>query len=80
MADTTDAENVILNFITYEKPEVTENNILIGTLAKAAFTGAELMAIDVLPITDARLQTAWNHELYRIRLTMTAKEFQLEIE
>lgn len=80
LTDTTDFKNIILNFITYEKPTVIENNILIGTLAKAVFTGAELMAIDMLPITDARLQTAWNHELYRIRLTMTAREFQLEIE
>ena len=80
LTDTTDAENVVLNFITYEKPQVTKNNILIGTLAKAAFTGAKFMAIDTIPITDARLKTAWDHELYRIRLTMTAGEFQLEIE
>lgn len=80
LTDTTDAENVVLNFITYEKPQIIENNILIGTLAKAAFTGAKFTAIDTLPITDARLKTAWDHELYRIRLTMTAKEFQLEVE
>lgn len=80
LTDSTNSENVILNFITYEKPEVTENNILIGALARAAFTGAKPMTVEVLPITDARLQTAWDHELYRIRLTMTAAEFQLEIK
>ena len=80
LTDTTNAENVILNFITYEKPEVTENSILIGNLAQAAFSGAKLMSVEVLPVTDARLQTAWDHELYRLRLTMTAAEFQLEIE
>ena len=80
LTDTTNAENVILNFITCEKPEVTENSILVGALAQAAFSGAKLKSVEVLPITDARLQTAWDHELYRIRLTMTAAEFQLEIK
>ena len=80
LTDTTDAENVILNFITYETPEVTENSIMIGTLAQADFSGAKPMSVEVLPITDARLKTAWDHELYRIRLVMTAGEFQLQIE
>lgn len=80
LTDTTDAENVILNFITYEKPEITENRIMVGDLAEAAFTGAELLSVEVLPVTDARLQTAWDHELYRIRLSMTAAEFQLKIK
>lgn len=80
LTDTTDAGNVVLNFITYEKPEVTENSIRIGTLAQASFSGAKPLMVEVLPVTDARLQTAWNHELYRIRLTMTASEFQLEVK
>lgn len=80
LTDTTDAENVILNFITYEKPEVTEDSILIGTLAQASYSGAKPVSVEVLPITDARLQTAWDHELYRIRLAMTAAEFQLNIK
>ncbi|MDE6926961.1 MAG: heparinase II/III-family protein [Acetatifactor sp.] len=80
LTDTTDAQNVILNFITYEEPKVTENSIMIGTLAQASFSGAEPLSVEVLPITDARLQTAWDHDLYRIRLTMTAARFQLEIK
>lgn len=79
LTDSTDAENVILNFITYEKPEVTDGRLIIGTLAQAAFSGAAPMSVEVLPITDARLQTAWDHDLYRIRLTLTAPEFQLDI-
>lgn len=79
LADATDAENVILNFITYEKPEVTENSIQLGTLAQASFSGAKLLSVETLPITDARLQTAWDHELYRLRLVMISGEFQLEI-
>lgn len=79
LTDSTDAENVILNFITYEKPEVTDGRLIIGALAQAAFSGAAPMSVEVLPITDARLQTAWDHDLYRIRLTLTAPEFQLDI-
>ena len=79
LKDTTNAENVVLNFITYEKPEAEGNRIRIGALAKAAFEGAEVIKIETLPITDARLRTAWDHDLYRIRLQMTAREFLLEI-
>lgn len=80
LADATDAENVILNFITYEKPEVTDGCIQLGALAQASFSGAKLSSVEVLPITDARLQTAWDHDLYRIRLAMTDRKFELEIE
>lgn len=80
LTDTTDAKDVVLNFITYEKPEVTENVILIGSLAQASYSGAKPLTVEVLPVTDARLRTAWDHELYRIRLTLTASEFQLEVK
>lgn len=86
--DTTDCGNVVLNFITYEKPEY-----LSGSSERAAhdtsviklgdacleYAGAELLATETLPITDPRLQAAWNHDLYRIRLSMTKKEFILNI-
>lgn len=38
--DTTNLPDVILNFITYEKPVVSEGRLQIGSLASAAFTGA----------------------------------------
>lgn len=79
LQDTTNADQVILNFITCERPEITENRIQIGSLAQAVFTGAEVLAIEVLPITDARLQKAWDHDLYRIRLLMTAPAFYMDI-
>ncbi len=80
LTDTTDAGNVILNFITYEKPVVEENHITLGSLAAARFSGADILSVEALPILDARLRTAWDHELYRIRLTMTNPEFVLEIK
>lgn len=84
LSDKTDAQNVILNFITYEKPEAVMQEtdlgcISIGTLASVQFSGAGLLAIEALPITDPRLKKAWDHELYRIRLNMTASEFHMTI-
>lgn len=80
--DETDCKNVILNFITYDKPEFEDTKCRIVISLKNSrleFTGAELLAIETLPITDPRLQAAWDHDLYRIRLTMSAEKFVLSI-
>lgn len=93
IADCTNAEDVILNFITYEEPTVqlqasadstaentTINGIIrIGSLATATFSGACEPVVEVLPITDPRLQKAWDHDLYRVRLKMTGKTFKITI-
>lgn len=78
LRDTTDCSNVILNFITYEKPK-TDGSVIILGASELKFRGARLLAVETLPITDPRLQAAWDHDLYRIRLTMTEKEFVLNI-
>lgn len=78
LRDTTDCSNVILNFITYEKPE-NHGSVINLRYAGLEFRGAQLLTIETLPITDPRLQAAWGHDLYRIRLTMTEKEFILNI-
>lgn len=78
LIDTTDSRDVILNFITYEEPEISGMRLTIGS-ADCNFQGAKLMVIERIPITDKRLQTAWKHDLYRIRLRMTASRFVLDI-
>ena len=78
LRDTTDCSNVVLNFITYEKPE-TDGSVINLKDVRLEFQGARLLTIETLPITDPRLQAAWDHDLYRIRLTMTDKEFILNI-
>ena len=78
LTDATDSRDVILNFITYYKPELTGNTVKIGN-ALLSFTGAEHMTTETLPITDKRLQTAWDHDLYRIRLRMTDDTFTMNI-
>lgn len=83
LKDATDLADVILNFITYEKPVLSQGRMQIGSLAEVSFTGAcplaKAPAVEVLPITDERLKKAWDHDLYRVRLQMTEKEFTMEI-
>ena len=80
LEDHTNAEDVILNFITYEKPVILSDGKLSIGEASASFEGADLLAIETLPITDARLKTAWDHDLYRIRLKGNDASFRLTIQ
>ena len=94
LEDHTNTEDVILNFITYAKPTLQDpamstaddaaSTALTGALtvgeATLLWTGAELLATETLPITDARLKTAWDHDLYRIRLRMRGEAFQLAVK
>lgn len=85
----TDKE-VVLSLMTYEKPEVidsdnneeSENSIIsigVGELGKISARGAKLKQIEMIPIDDARLKKAWEHEIYRIQLVLNSK-VNIEIE
>lgn len=78
LTDHTDSKNVILNFITYEEPQITGNIMNIGE-AEAVFQGAGETEVEALPVTDERLRIAWDHELYRIRLRMCGDTFEMRI-
>ncbi len=80
LTDRTNSQNVILNFITYDTPiaDDTGSCISVGK-ASLTFRGAKLLAIETLPITDKRLQTAWEHDMYRIRLQMTGDTFAMDV-
>lgn len=80
LTDTTDSQNVTLNFITYIEPVLTEEGCLQVGLAELSFQGASLIEVEILPITDKRLQTAWDHQLYRVRLSMKNQIFELVIK
>ena len=74
LTDTTNAKEITLHFITYEQPVLSEGKIQVGSLASLSYTGASPVAVETLPITDARLKKAWDHDLYRIVLTMKESE------
>ena len=85
LTDTTNSRNVILNFITYDRPEITEahgnpkRHVMKMGDAHMDFRGAEPIGTEILPITDRRLRTAWEHDLYRLRLKMTEHTFEMNI-
>nr|WP_300851392.1 heparinase II/III family protein [uncultured Acetatifactor sp.] len=79
LKDTTDCPQVVLNFITYHRPKITDHVIALGD-ADICFQGAEFLALETLPVTDPRLQAAWDHDLYRIRLTMTGPVFEMKVQ
>lgn len=72
---------IILNLITYEKPILQEDTFTIGDLGTLKFVG-EVSSVDIetLPITDSRLQIAWKHDLYRIRLHLSSSNITLMIQ
>jgi hypothetical protein len=64
-------KEVVFSFMTYEKPVIKEDFsedllISIGDLGYLKISGAAILRIETIPITDARLMTAWRHEIYRI--------------
>ena len=88
LTDVSDAEDVILNFITYEEPVLQEadSNLLspesgcirLGS-AELHYAGASSPTVEILPITDERLKGTWDHDLYRIRLRKTNNTFRMTV-
>lgn len=87
------SNSVIMSLMTYEKPVIGKNTVdnpgsadaeevltlLIGSVGILRITGGRLSRIETIPITDARLKTAWDHELYRILLDVTGTELEMHI-
>lgn len=67
--DSAPDNTVILSFMTYEKPTLKEQTdsllFQVGQDAFMQISGVKLVGIEEIPITDARLRTAWDHEIYR---------------
>ena len=85
--------SVIMSLMTYEKPVIDKNasgrsdfagpdeilTFRIGSTGTLRVKGGRLSRIETIPITDARLQTAWEHELYRILLDIAGTELEMRI-
>lgn len=79
-----DSSCVVLSLMTYEKPAVlTAQNdrlsLTVGTLGTLDISSGCLAEIEEIPVTDARLQTAWKHALYRILIRPSADSLKLII-
>lgn len=87
------SNSVIMSLMTYEKPVIDKNSadnagssemdealtLLIGSAGTLRIKGGRLSRIETIPITDARLKTAWEHELYRILLDVTGMTLEMHI-
>ena len=80
---------VVISLMTYEMPRVISNNNSIDCIPKTTIQIGELGTISILEeidltieeieITDARLQIAWEHEIYRMLITPKESFFKLLI-
>lgn len=76
--------STVLSFMTYEKPVLEANSsdsleVAIGSLGTMYITGGQLLDIEEIPITDPRLQTAWEHNIYRILVNTTDSHVGIDI-
>lgn len=81
---TPEGSGVVLSLITYEKPVLMpsasgETLLSVGGLGSLNVTCGTLLGIEEIPITDARLKTAWEHEIYRISIQAAGNCLELHI-
>lgn len=80
-------DSVILSLMTYEKPTLHKSFadapdslfFSVGSLGNLTVKGGEIAEIETIPITDARLKTAWEHEIYRILIVAVKNEMEIQI-
>lgn len=64
-------KELVLNFMTYEKPKLSGSRIKIGALGELNWDFSAQVAIEECAVTDERLVLCWKHSIYRIRLTVS---------
>ncbi len=67
----------MLTLMTYEKPSIREHIIFIGNLGEIRVDGDVTMEYEEIPITDPRLQIAWKHAIYRIKIFVRSHYIKL---
>ncbi|WP_429142121.1 heparinase II/III family protein [Anaerotaenia torta] len=70
----------MLTLMTYEKPVIRRNIITVGDLGDIRVDGNASMEYEEIPITDPRLQQAWKHNIYRIKIYVRSDYITLTIQ
>lgn len=84
-AETHKEKQVVLSLMTYEKvvPESREQGdtlfLRIGDKGVMCVTGGKYMETEEIPVTDKRLQTAWEHAIYRTLVEAEGKTVTVRI-
>ena len=76
-------KNVILSFMTYEKPVMEQQGDIllfhIGDKGTLCVMGGAFVNTEVIPITDQRLKAAWEHEIYRTLIAAVDRDIEISI-
>ncbi len=68
----------VVSLMTYEKPKIREHLLEIGDVV-VFLEGDASIQTEEIPITDARLQEAWKHSIYRTRICVDGTDLRLVI-
>ena len=68
-----------ISLMLYEKPIITDQVIQVGSLGTIVIPKGCTCITECIPITDARLKTAWKHDIYRILLYPAEHECLIRI-
>lgn len=69
----------VLSLMFYEEPELSGNRVTAGN-GSLVIDGAASIEKERIPITDERLKTAWQHDIYRLLITMEKQTLTLTIQ
>lgn len=72
------SNSFFLSFMTYEKPVISGNDVLIGN-CKMQIIGDSLISYEEIPITDERLKWSWKHDIYRIIVTPRVQKLMIAL-
>ncbi len=75
--DETREGQCMLSLMTYEKPSICGNIISVGELGEIGVGGDVTMEYEEIPIMDPRLQIAWKHSIYRIKIYVRSNHIML---
>ena len=73
----------MLSLMTYERPVIVREEkgfrMDVGDAGVCRITGGAQAVTEEIPVSDARLKTAWKHNIFRTLVTFGGKEMELAI-
>lgn len=71
--------NCYISLMLYERPLITDRHIQVGSLGTMTVSKGCTCVAECIPITDVRLKTAWEHDIYRVKIYPPEREMKLWI-
>ena len=70
---------LFLILMVYDKPSISGNDIHLAN-SKISIIGNVFISAEAIPITDARLKTSWEHEIYRIMIVPKTEKIMIVVQ